>query len=210
MITTKIEKVEVKGDISIVDGYAYELDRSVPKIGRYKGKEKDLIFPEVEATVKLAEDGKTATITITAKEEKNGINKIEIWQAGEKLEEFTYDNIKEEIIKGYIAKQNGKYTIKVYADLMNSTKVEVEGLVASVKFEPEGSNEWKKEHTTKVTIKETEERVIESKYQWTNSVVEPGDETFTEIFESGDTITKNGFTATKYSSTGITLSVTKK
>ncbi|MCI8273709.1 MAG: hypothetical protein HFJ55_06485 [Clostridia bacterium] len=198
IIKSEIKGAEVKGDISIVDGYAYELDRSVPKIGRYLGKSKDLIFPEIEVTVELAEDRKTAKIKITAIEEKNGINKIEIYQAGEKLDEFKYDNIKEEIKKEYTAKQNGKYTIKVYANIMNSKTVEVDGIVAAVNFEPDGNEEWKKEHRTKVTIQETEDRVIESKYQWTNSVVEPEDETFIENFKSGDTIIMNEVTGKHY------------
>ncbi|MCI8272720.1 MAG: hypothetical protein HFJ55_01390 [Clostridia bacterium] len=210
MITTEIEKAEIKGDIAIVDGYAYELDRSVPKIGRYKGKYKDLIFPEVDATVELAENAKTATITIKAKEKTKGINKIEIWQAGEKLEEFTYDNVKEEITQEYTAKQNGKYTIKAYADIMNSKTVEVEGILATVKFEPNGNNEWKKEHSTKVTIEEVEDKVINAKYQWTNSVIEPADETFTESFKSGDTITKNEITGTCYLWTMLEMKSGKK
>jgi hypothetical protein len=198
IITNEIEGAEVKGDIAVVDGYAYELDRSVPKIGRYLGKAKDIVFPELEATVELAEDRKTAIIKIRAKEEQKGINKIEIWQEGEKLDEFPYDKVKEEITKDYLARQNGKYTIKVYAEIMNSKTVEVEGILATVKFEPNGNSEWKKEHSTKVTIKETEDKVINAKYQWTNSVVEPVDETFTESFKSGDIITKDEVTGTHY------------
>ncbi|MCI8273906.1 MAG: hypothetical protein HFJ55_07515 [Clostridia bacterium] len=198
MITTEIEKAEVKGDVAIVDGYAYELERSIPKIGRYLGEANDLIFPEIEATVELAADAKTAVITITAIEEKKGINKIEIWQAGEKLEEFEYNNVREEIIREYTAKQNGKYTIKVYADIMNSKTIEIKGTLTSVKFEPEGNNEWKNKHRAKVIIKDTEDKVINAKYQWTGSVVEPGYETFTESFKSGDIITKSGVTGEYY------------
>ncbi|MCI8272472.1 MAG: hypothetical protein HFJ55_00110 [Clostridia bacterium] len=210
MITKEIKGAEIKGEIAIVDGYAYELDRSVPKIGRYLGKEKDLIFPEIDVIVKLSEDSKTAAITIAAQEETNGINKIEIWQAGEKLEEFEYDNVKEEITQEYISKQNGKYTIKVYADIMNSKTVEVEGIVAEVKFEPEGNNEWKKEHSTKVIIEEVEDKVINAKYQWTNSVIEPEEDIFTESFKSGDTITKNEITGTHYLWTMIETQSGKK
>ncbi|MCI8272593.1 MAG: hypothetical protein HFJ55_00730 [Clostridia bacterium] len=198
IITNEIEGAEVKGDIAVVDGYAYELDRSVPKIGRFLGKSKDLIFPEVEATVELAADAKTAVITITAIEEKKGINKIEIWQAGEKLDEFTYDDLKEEIKKEYTVNQNGKYTIKAYANIMNSKTIDVEGIVATVKFEPNGNEEWKKEHTTKITIQETGDRVVNAKYQWTDSVVEPEEDTFTKNFKSGDTITENEVTGKYY------------
>ena len=39
IIKSEIEEAEIKGDVVIVDGYAYELDRSVPKIERYLGKD---------------------------------------------------------------------------------------------------------------------------------------------------------------------------
>ncbi|MCI8273488.1 MAG: hypothetical protein HFJ55_05350 [Clostridia bacterium] len=197
-ITKEIEKSDIKGDVAIVDKYAYEIDRSIPKIGRYLGKAEELTFPEVEATVEVAEDRKTASIAIKAKERTKGINKIEIWQAGEKLDEFTYNNIKEEITKEYIAKQNGKYTIKVYANLMNSKIVEVKEIVSVAKFEPNGNSEWKREYSAKIMIKESEDKVISAKYQWASSVVEPNDDTFIEEFKNGDTITKNEVTGKYY------------
>ena len=93
---------------------------------------------------------------------------------------------------------------------MNSKTVEVEGILATVKFEPDGNNEWKKEHSTKVTIEEVEDKVINAKYQWTNSVIEPADETFTESFKSGDTITKNEITGTCYLWTMLEMKSGKK
>ena len=47
---------------------------------------------------------------------------------------------------------------------MASETVEVTGIVPSVEFTPKGSTEWKKQHTTKVTVKETGEQVTEMKY----------------------------------------------
>ncbi len=204
LIKSEIPGSDVKGDVAIIGEYAYELDRSVPKIGRYLGNPKDLVWPTVNAMVQLADDEKNATINITAKEEKNGINKIEIWILGEKIEEYTYDPSKPEAIENYIATQNGKYTIKAYGDLMDSTTVEVTGIVASVKFEPNGDEDWKKEHSTVVTIQETADKVASSKYYWSKSVTTPDDDKFTEEFKSGDTITNNELTETYYLWTMLT------
>ncbi len=202
LIKNEIPDFTIKGDVAIIGKYAYELDRSVPKIGRYLGKAEDLVWPTVNATVELANDKKNATINIKALEEKNGINKIEIWLLGEKIEEYTYDNIKTEVTVNppYIATQNGKYTIKAYGDLMSSTTVTVDGIVASVKFEPNGNNEWQKSHSTTVTIQETADKVVKAKYTWTNSVNTPEDNLFPEeqTFNSGDAITKDGDTGTYY------------
>ena len=251
LIINEIPGTEIKGDVAIVGGWGFELDRSVPKIGRGLGKADKLVFPTVDATSELASDRKSATINITAIEEQHGINKIEIWLLGEKIEEYTYDNVKTEITVNppYIATQNGKYIIKAYGDLMASTTVEVTGIIPEIEFEPNGNDEWKKEHSTKVIIQETEEKIKTMKYQWTNSVTEPADNTFTQGCKDGDTITggndtmtgqyylwilletENGatakrrseafnfdnegptitaFTATKYSTNGITLSATAR
>ena len=200
LIKSEIPGSKVIEDVAIVDGYGYELDRSVPKIGRYIGKEEELIFPTVTATAQLTEDKKNAIINITAIEEKNGINKIEIWINGEKIAEYPYDNVKTEITVNppYIATQNGEYTIKAYGDLMASTTVEVTGIMPGIEFEPNGNTTWEKEHSTKIKLQETEEKIKTMKYQWSNSVTEPADNTFTENCKNGDTITKNNVTGTYY------------
>ncbi|MCI8273691.1 MAG: hypothetical protein HFJ55_06395 [Clostridia bacterium] len=198
MITRGIEGAEVKGDIAIADGYAYEIDRSVPKIGKYLGKEKDLVFPEIVTSVTLAEDNKTATIHITAKEERNGISKIEIIQYGHVLETYEYENIKEEITENFITKQNGVYTIKVYTGITISERVKVEGIIASIEYSPNGSEEYKKEHRVKVSVKETDEKVKSIKYQWLDTTVEPSKESFLENCENNGTVIGKGVTGTYY------------
>lgn len=195
-IINRISNTEVLDDIIITDGYAFELDRSVPKIGEYLGKKTDLVFPDVSLEVSLATDKKNATIKITAKEEKNGINKIEIWQAGQKLEEYNYHNEKAEITKEYIARQNGKYIVKVYANLSVRRIAEVTGIWSLVSFEPNGNTEWKKSHSTKVLMQETEEKIVNAKYYWSDSVAEPTDDKFVNTFHSGDIITENSNTLT--------------
>ena len=198
LIKSEIPGSDVKGDVAIIGEYAYELDRSVPKIGRYLGKAEDLVWPTVNAMVQLADDKKNATINITAKEEKNGINKIEIWILGEKIKEYAYNPAELEVTESYTATQNGKYTIKAYGDLWTSTTVEVTGIIPGIEFEPNGNTNWEKEHSTKIKVSETEEKIKTMKYQWTNSVTEPADSTFTEVCNDGDTITKNGVTGQYY------------
>ena len=200
LIKSEIEGSDVKGDIAIVGGYAYELDRSVPKIGRYLGKAEDLVFPTVTATDPvIANDYRSASFTVTALEEKNGVNKIEIWLNGEKVETLTktYNNIKTEITENFTVNRNGVYTIKAYGDLMASVTVEVTGIVPMVEFSPNGSAEWKKEHTTKIIVKETEERVTNIKYKWTTSSTNPPAETeFTENCPSNNVVTGGNDTMT--------------
>ena len=48
LIKSEIPGSDVKGDVAIIGEYAYELDRSVPKIGRYLGKADDLIFQQLQ------------------------------------------------------------------------------------------------------------------------------------------------------------------
>ena len=188
LIKSEIEGADVKGDVAIIGKYAYELDRSVPKIGRYLGKAENLVFPTVTATEPvLATDYRTTSFTVTALEEKNGINKIEIWINGEKIETLTktYNNVKTEITENFTVNKNGKYTIKAYGDLMASTTVEVTGIVPAVEFSPNGSTEWKKQHSTQIIIKETGERVTSLKYKWTTSSANPPTETeFTETCQN--------------------------
>ncbi|MCI9177825.1 MAG: hypothetical protein HFJ28_04560 [Clostridia bacterium] len=209
-IVNNMSNTEVIEDIVITDGYAFELDRSVPKIGEYLGKKEDLVFPEITISqVILAVDSKSATFTITTKEKENGINKIEILQEGHVIESYEFANEKQEIVKEYTAKQNGKYVIKVYAKYAASKIVEVAGIMPSISFEPNGNEEYKKEHSTKIKVIETADKVETIKYQWTNSTKEPEKETFQDTCQNGDIITKNGLTGTYYLWTFITTKTGK-
>ena len=197
-IVNNTSNTEVIDNIVITDGYAFELDRSVPKIGEYLGKKEELVFPEVSTTVTLAEDYKTATITINAKEETNGISKIEVLQGGYVLETYTYENKKEPIIENYIAKYNGTYVIKVYANFTVKEKTEVEGLVSSVIYSPEKNEKYQKEHQVKITVQDEADKVISLKYQWLQTTVEPAPETFTNTCNNNEVITGRDFTGIYY------------
>ena len=198
-IISQIKEVEIIDDIVIVDGYTFELDRSAPKIGEYLGKKEELVFPELNISeLVLATDKKMASFTITAREKENGISKIEILQEGHVIKTYEYDNEKNEINETYIAKQNGKYIVRVYAKYSISKSIDVQVIISSVDFEPNGNEEYKKEHSTKIITNETIDKIVSIKYQWTNSTVEPLEETFQNICQNGDTITKNGVTGTYY------------
>lgn len=204
MILSKVKNSKVKGDIVISDGYAFTLDRSIPWIEEYIGREEELIFPLVTVSpFVLASDYRTATFTVTASEESKGINRIEIWIEGERIDAFTkrYDNIKTEITESYTVNRNGVYTIKVYADLAGSTTTKVEGIVPTVEFVPNGDKRYIKEHTTKVVVKETNEKIKSMKYKWTISGANPPEENeFTQICTNNSMITgeDNDMTGTYY------------
>lgn len=189
---------KIVGEIVIVDEYAFEIDRSIPKIEKYIGEESELIFPKVTTNVKIEQDLKTATITINAKEEENGINKIEIIQNGYILKTYTYENKKEEIIENYVAKQNGIYKIKVYSKLNVIEKTEVQGLIMLAEYTPNGNEKYQKEHQVKVTVKEDTDKIKSIQYQWLQTTVEPEINSFTEKCDNGAILNKNGITGIWY------------
>ena len=198
LILSKVSDTKVLDDIVITDGYAFELDRSVPKIGEYIGKESELIFPTLQVTNSLSSDYKTATITINTQEDKNGISKIEIIQGGFVIKEYTYDNIKEPITENFEVKQNGTYVVKVYSKLSAKQDTIVDGIIMSLEYSPNGNSTYKKAHQVKITVKETDDRVKSIKYQWLQTTVEPAASTFTQSCNNEETLTKNGVTGTWY------------
>ena len=200
LILKEVLNSKVMGDVAIVDGYAFTLDRSVPKIGKYVGKETELVFPELKTNVTIAADRKTATITITAKEEKDGIKKIEVLQEGIVIKTYTYENRKDEIQETCTVSRNGKYVIKATAALTANKIEEITSLVSSIEYSPNGNKTWKKEHQVKVFSKENIDKVKSIKYQWTTTDIEaePAVNTFTNTIESGGTITENTLTGRYY------------
>ena len=197
-IVKQLPNTKIIDDIAIVDGYAFEIDRSVPKIGKYVGTIEDIVLPEVSLNVTNAADQKSAVITITAKEESNGITKIEIIKDEITIKEYLYDHVKEQVTEDYIVKRNGTYIVKVYGKYSTTSETEVSGLIETIKYSPDGSKEYKKEHQVKLTADETIEEIKSIKYQWLQTVEEPEETTFTESCENGATITKNAVTGKWY------------
>lgn len=199
LLIAKIHNIKVLENIVIVDNIAFEIDRSIPSIGKYVGEEKDLVFPEVQLSKLISENFQKATITIKAKEEKNGINRIVIMQNGFEIATFKYDNVKEEITIDYDKiTRNGKYVVKVYSVLSISEMIEIEGLIPSIEYNPIGSVEYKKEHQVIMTVKEAGDKVINIKYQWLNTLKEPEENTFIKIYNKGETITQGELTGDWY------------
>ncbi len=198
-ILDKLREAEVVDNIVIVDNYAFELDRSVPKIGKYLGKKEELIFPEVEISIPiLAEDSKTATYMITAKEEKNGINKIEIIQDGHVIKEYNYESRKDEIVEEYVADRNGKYIVRVYAKVSTKRIVTVNGIIMLVEYSPNGNKEYKKEHQVRVNVNETDDKVTSMKYQWLNTITQPTKESFIQSCNKNEILVGKDFTGAYY------------
>lgn len=119
---------KVEGDIAIVDGWAFELDRSVPKIGQDLGREGTFIYPELKIEKgSLAADELSIPIIITAQESESGISKIEVILNGKVVKTFDdCNNSTEEIIRNYVAVENGEYLVKVYSQISRTgyTKVD--------------------------------------------------------------------------------------
>lgn len=198
LILNKVLGSKINGDVVISDGYAFILDRSIPWIGEYIGKEEDLIFPELETNVTIAADKKTASLTIKAREKENGIRKIEVLQDGIVIKPFSYENETGQITETYEIVRNGKYVVKATA-LLTSTKVEnITDLLSSVEYSPNGNDTWKKEHKVTLKVKENIENVKSIKYQWTDTTVEPEESTFITACNNGQTIIENTLTGKYY------------
>ena len=198
LILDKVSDTKVLDDIVITDGYAFELDRDVPKLGEYIGKESDLVFPTLQVTTNVADDYKTATITINAEENKNGISKIEIIQGGFVIKEYTYDNKTEAITENFEVKQNGTYVVKVYSKLSVKENTTVDGIIMSLEYSPNGNSTYKKSHQVKITVNETDDKVKSIKYQWLQTTVEPNANTFTQTCNNEETLVKDSVSGTWY------------
>ena len=190
--------VELKGDTAIYNGYAFEIDRTVPELNDYVGIQEELKFPEVNVIYQNAEDNLASNVTIKAKEEQNGISKMEILEDDIVIHTFEYENIKSEIIENYELKRNGNYTVKVYSILSNTAYVNIEGLTMSAEFSQNGNTTWKTEHSTTLNVSEEIEKVKSIKYQWTQETVEPEEDTFVDVCNNGDTISEDGLTGKWY------------
>lgn len=200
MILNKVPNSKVNGDIVISDGYGFTIDRSIPAIVDYVGKEEDLVFPDLITNVTIQPDRKTATIEITATEEENGIKKIELLQDGFVVQAYSYEGEEIETTKTETLSvpRNGKYTVKVTSLLSASKIVTITDLVSSITYSPNGSSIWKKEYQVRVTAKENTDRLQSIKYQWTDTPNEPSENTFSKVVENNGVITENTLTGKYY------------
>ena len=130
-LKSELPEAIISDNMIIVDGWAFEIDRNSFEIVENLGKDGEYDFPTIISIVSnIAEDRKTATITITAEETKNGINKIEIILNGQVIETIDCEGTKSQITKttGTLT-ENGRYVIKIYSALSISEVHKIEGLL---------------------------------------------------------------------------------
>lgn len=58
---------EIDGDIAIVNGYAFELDRNVPKVGRYMGKEEDTLITKLITNSSVSNEKPTIHVEVSVR-----------------------------------------------------------------------------------------------------------------------------------------------
>ncbi len=126
------DEMIIIGNIVIVDGWQFEIDRSIPKIVMSigKGRENENIY--IETKVEVSKDYINAKIDINVAYEEGRISEI-IVNGEKKLVSETED--KEYKIE-YIAKENGKYTILVKDERGNYKieKVEITELTEDIEI----------------------------------------------------------------------------
>lgn len=172
--------IEVEGDIAIVYGWQFEIDRSVPKIGKEYGKltEEEMLKPiiisfktiieETQINVKIKlrnEEGRNIIYTINEiKENEEKIN-IETSNSIQELE-YTFKNLK----KGC------KYEIKVQASNKYGTDnkekiVETQApiLISKIIFDKEEQNILIKNKGTKLNYRIEPENATNKEIIWTTS-----------------------------------------
>lgn len=206
LIIDKIPGAEILGNIVVVDGYMFEIDKNGPGITGYVGPAGNVKYPDIEATVTTASDGKSATINIKAKEDENGINKIEIILDGNVIETINCSGSREEINTSYQVTQNGSYTIKAYSNLSKSAVAEVNGIMMSMSYEPNGSSNWQKSYSVKLSVDDASDPVTSIKYKWLTDIagITEGNFTDAESCNNGETVEKGELTGTYYLWTMIT------
>jgi len=130
-IKDNLPNTKIEGDIVIVDGWAFELDRSVPKIGQDLGKEGTFTYPDLKLEKGLvAEDNLSIPIKITAREAENGISKIEVILNGKVIKTFEdCNNNTEELTRTYTATENGNYSVKVYSKINRTGYITIDDIV---------------------------------------------------------------------------------
>ncbi len=148
---------KIAGDIVIIDGWAFELDRTVPEIKQNLGKEGDYTFPKIlSVTANISDNKETATLTIEAEETENGIEKIEVFLDGKKVDEKACGGSKTKVtVTTDPLTENGKYTIKVYSKLMATEIKEITELVSVTSLEVTSSNSSDNTYAT-ITVKAKE------------------------------------------------------
>ena len=183
---------------------------SVDSIGVFKF---DNEIPLVSVTPQSGDGESSYTVSITATDDKSGINETRYWwnKDGVKGQEFILEN-------GNLVQtpdMDGVYTLTVEAkDNANNIKsytsesFVVDRVSPSVTFLPGGSNVASNTAESEVTIIDEKSFINSGYYQWTQSVVAPddNDENWTEFFtlqQGNETKTKTQTLTLNNNSNGV-------
>lgn len=129
-IKNNTANTKIIGNIVIVEGYAFNLDREVPKVGKYMGLESELAFdtekPVIEEATFEPISKNSFTLTVTAHDNENKIARYELYINGV-LEQQNETNATEYTFQ-IENKEIGKYncTVKVYDEMENEEEIVLE------------------------------------------------------------------------------------
>jgi len=213
LILADIPDAKISENIVVVDGWAFEIDRSVPTISQNLGKDGNYTFPtiiSIESTI--ASDKETATLTIVAEEVEHGINKIEVLLDGKVVESFDCGGSKGKVEKTTKALTgNGKYVIKVYSELNISQVKEITELISVPDLNVTSQNASdNKTATITITAQEAKNGISKIEITKDGKVVTTIDcqNTKEQITRTYD-VTENGtYTVTAYAEKNATENVT--
>ena len=148
------DEMIVMGNIVIVDGWQFEIDKSIPKIVMSigKGNENDSIL--IESNIQLGKDYENAIVGIIITYKEGDISEIVV-NGERKIVPTSVDGIYE---IEHIALENGKYTILVKDENGNykTGKVEVIGITENLEI-------WNKADMEKFRDKVNEGRTFKGK-----------------------------------------------
>ena len=156
-IKSEIPEAKVSDTIVVIGDWAFQIDRDKFEIVNDLGKEGEYTFPKVlSVTTNVSDNKETATLTIEAEETENGIEKIEVFLDGKKVDEKACGGSKTKVtVTTDPLTENGKYTIKVYSKLMATEIKEITELVSVTSLEVTSSNSSDNTYAT-ITVKAKE------------------------------------------------------
>ena len=133
----------------------------------------------------------------------------EIWTQNQRVgfgttQEEAQENLSVLNINKRVVEQNGYICVKA-EDILGTEVIvtkqitNIDKINPSIIFEPNGSEEWKKEQCVNVKVNDESNSIYGAsgisteslKYQWTQSTTAPEESTFSDTFTNGGTITKN-------------------
>ena len=213
-IKSEIPEAEVSDTIVVIGDWAFQIDRDKFEIVNDLGKEGEYTFPKVlSVTTNVSDNKETATLTIEAEETENGIEKIEVFLDGKKVDEKACGGSKTKVtVTTNPLTENGKYTIKVYSKLMATEIKEITELVSVTSLEVTSSNSSDNTYAT-ITVKAKEAKKgiqrIEITKEDGSSVAIDNCNGNKELITKNYRIEENGtYTVTVYAENNATETVT--